>query len=281
MDSSNVFKGLAFGGIASCVAEIATMPLDVIKVRVQVSPASLKRAPWAETVHVVKTNGPSGLYRGLQPALLRQCSYGSMRYAFYTPLKSWLARVQGKHEIDSLFERALCGAGSGALASVIANPTDLIKIRLQTSGGSDASVLSEVRAVYAEAGVAGFWRGVAPTAARATVLAAAELSSYDAVKRLLIERQWMRDGLALHVSTAMVSGLLATAASSPFDVAKSRLMSDAGGRYTSLANCLVQSVREDGARCLWNGFWPNYARVGPRIIIVFVVMEQLRMAFDS
>ena len=32
MDSKNVWKGLAFGGFASCVAEVCTLPIDVVKV---------------------------------------------------------------------------------------------------------------------------------------------------------------------------------------------------------------------------------------------------------
>lgn len=32
--------------------------------------------------------GPTSLFKGLSPALLRQATYGSMRYGFYEPIKS-------------------------------------------------------------------------------------------------------------------------------------------------------------------------------------------------
>jgi hypothetical protein len=35
MESSSVFVGLAFGGIASCIAEGFTLPVDTIKTRLQ------------------------------------------------------------------------------------------------------------------------------------------------------------------------------------------------------------------------------------------------------
>ncbi len=35
MESKNVWKGLAYGGVASCIAEAATLPIDVVKTRLQ------------------------------------------------------------------------------------------------------------------------------------------------------------------------------------------------------------------------------------------------------
>lgn len=32
MDSSNIWKGIAMGGIASCTADIVTLPIDTVKV---------------------------------------------------------------------------------------------------------------------------------------------------------------------------------------------------------------------------------------------------------
>lgn len=40
MESSNVWKGLAFGGIASCIAEAFTLPIDVVKTRLQLQARS-------------------------------------------------------------------------------------------------------------------------------------------------------------------------------------------------------------------------------------------------
>jgi hypothetical protein len=47
--------------------------------------------------------------------------------------------------------------------------------------------------------------------------------------------------------------------------------------HVSLGLCLVTHR----ALSLWcNRFWPNYARVGPRVTIIFVVLEQLRAWLD-
>jgi hypothetical protein len=45
-------------------------------------------------------------------------------------------------------------------------------------------------------------------------------------------------------------------------------------------DCFSKTYRAEGALALWKGFWPNYARIGPRVVIIFVVLEQLRRIFD-
>ena len=46
--------------------------------------------------------------------------------------------------------------------------------------------------------------------------------------------------------------------------------------YSSLASCLAQTWRKEGAAALWKGFWPYYVRNGPHTVITFMVIEQLR-----
>ena len=74
-------------------------------------------------------------------------------------------------------------------------------------------------------------------------------------------------------------------ASSPFDVVKSRVMGQplnpdgTGKLYGGMVDCFVKSAQSEGIMSLYNGFWPNFGRVVPRVTIVFIVMEQLKANF--
>merc|ERR1719326_2542541 len=81
---------------------------------------------------MVKAEGPSALFKGLPPALVRQSTYGSLRYGLYGPIKNSLGITAGQPV--PLWKKILAGGGAGAIASAIANPTDLMKVRLQTDG---------------------------------------------------------------------------------------------------------------------------------------------------
>ena len=93
---------------------------------------------------------------------------------------------------------------------------------------------------------------------------------------------WRRLGRG---ATAFVSGFVSTVASSPFDVVKSRVMGqplDAAGKptlYDGMVDCFLKSSAKEGPMSLYNGFWPNFGRVVPRVTIVFIVMEQLKKNF--
>ena len=69
------------------------MPIDVVKTRLQMDGSGgLKQYTGTRdcATKMVRAEGPRALFKGLPPALLRQSTYGSMRYGFYTPLRDAL-----------------------------------------------------------------------------------------------------------------------------------------------------------------------------------------------
>lgn len=298
MESGNVWKGLAYGGFASCVAETITMPVDVVKTRLQMDGAGGSARQYAGSLDCAKklsaAEGPGALFKGLPPALVRQSTYGSLRYGLYGPIKNSMGIKAG--EPVPLWKKIVAGGSAGAIASAIANPTDLMKVRLQTDGnikGPDGELLpkkytgmvSAFTSIVKEEGVLGLWNGVGPTMGRATALAAAELATYDEVKGQLKSKVGMQEGLLLTLCTAFASGYVSTVASSPFDVVKSRVMGQPlgpdgkGVLYDGMVDCFIKSSAKEGPMSLYNGFWPNFGRVVPRVTVVFLVMEQLKKNF--
>ena len=300
MNANNVYKGLLYGGIASCVAETCTMPVDVVKTRLQMDGAGgqhLYKGPWDCATQLARTEGRTALFKGLPPALVRQATYGSLRYGLYQPIRDSLGVPAGTPAAQiPLWKKVVAGGCAGALASAAASPTDLVKVRLQTDGqlrGPNGAILPKkyrgmthaFRSILRDEGLVGLWKGVGPTVGRATVLAAAELSTYDEVKGQLLQTPYFQEGLLLTVCTSAISGWLSTLASSPFDVVKSRVMgqplhADGTGKlYRGMVHCIVVSVQREGVRSLYNGFWPNFGRIVPRVVVVFVVMEKLKIWF--
>ena len=331
MNSNNVYKGLLYGGIASCLAETCTMPVDVVKTRLQMDGAGRARSgrrllyqgPLDCARQLVRAQGPMALFKGLPPALVRQATYGTLRYGLYSPIRNALMggeplpdETPSSTTKSPLWKKIVAGGCAGALASAVANPTDLIKVRLQTDGqfissSSSSSTTAQngekilqqprrqyrgmmhaLQCIVRQEGVRGLWKGVGPTMGRATALAAAELSTYDQIKGLLLLQQqssssssFFQEGLACTVTTAAISGWLGTVASSPFDVVKSRVMGQpvqangTGTLYRGMVHCFVVTVQQEGIMSLYKGFWPNFGRIVPRVVIVFVVMEHLKTWF--
>lgn len=300
MDAKTPLRSVLYGGCASILAEVATIPVDVLKVRMQLQGESGHERQYKNTLDAVlkisRQEGPMAFTKGLGPAVLRQMTYGSLRFGFYATFKEALGVV--KNSTEPALLRKLAAAGmSGGTSAFMCNPLDLIKVRMQadgmrssglhrTEGPRYRGVLSATVSIVRKEGFLGLYTGVAPTTARATVVAAAEIASYDEIKCAFLRQGFIAEGMKLHFATAMLSGFLATAASSPFDVVRARIMSQpldksgVGLWYRGTIDCFAQSYQVEGVRFAWQGFWPNYMCKGPTVVLLFLLYEQIQRHGD-
>lgn len=273
------------------------MPLDVLKVRMQLQGRAGTERVYSSTLDatfkIFRAEGPSAFFKGIKPALLRQSTYGTMRVGLYPPAKRALGVPEDSRAAAPL-RKIVAGVTTGAFASAVCNPTDLIKVRMQAEGmgasGPAGSryrgIVHAARSVVREEGWRGLYKGVGPTTGRASIVAAAELGSYDEIKMLFL-RNGANEGIKLHLATAALAGVCATAASSPFDVVKSRVMSqpvDSRGRgtmYNGMFDCFRKCIRTEGINFMWRGFFPNFLCKGPSVIIFFVLYEQFKLGLES
>ena len=93
MESKSPLKGLAYGGFASCVAETITMPIDVVKTRLQVAGANPDvfsyRGPIDCLAKLIRAEGPAALFAGLVGRFL----YAGPGFAIFLPTYDVLKRL--------------------------------------------------------------------------------------------------------------------------------------------------------------------------------------------
>jgi Mitochondrial carrier protein len=259
---------------------------------------------------IVAEEGIFALYKGIQPALLRQATYGSLRIGMYEPVKGYInsfvsnvspssSSATPSPSSPNMLVKLLAGLFTGALASGICNPTDVVKVRMQADGmkrGPDGSLLppryknvfDAFKNIYTTEGLKGLYKGVSPTMQRAAVVAGVELATYDECKTFLISYlRFSESSVVTHFGASILAGFFCTVASSPLDVIKSRVMNqpvDANGNgllYKSTIDAFRKAIAKEGFASLYNGFWPNFSRIGPHCIITFMTIEQLRSFFSK
>lgn len=92
------------------------MPIDVVKTRLQMDGAGGVKAYKGAmdcASQLVKAEGPGSLFKGLPPALLRQSTYGSLRYGLYGPIRNSLGA--GRHGRSASREPARAPARTRSL----------------------------------------------------------------------------------------------------------------------------------------------------------------------
>ncbi|KAF9303667.1 hypothetical protein BGZ74_003293 [Mortierella antarctica] len=228
---------------------------------------------------ILRNEGPRVFVAGLAPAILREGVYSTIRFGSYDLFKGIYsgmgsAGLRGGEETTT-FVKLMSGLTSGMLGSTIANPTDLIK--------ADAC-----RSIYVEEGIPGLYRGVVPTAARAMVVTASQLASYDTTKHWLLKLMdsngelQFREGYLVHFVASTVAGLVCSISTSPIDTVKVRYMNQQfnaqgkGALYSSAIDCAVKTVSREGPMALYKGFLMCWLRLGPHTMLSLMIFEKLR-----
>ena len=293
--SSSVNEYIA-GGLASCIAEALTLPFDTIKVRLQL----VDKKDRLNALSILLSEGRGAMFHGLDAALIRQILYGSLRFGFYPPLKSSIFFYMGD---ERLAGRLLAGLLAGGISSGLCNPTDLIKIRMQGQGQAkiiktDDSPKTSIKkasqslkyrnayqafsSILKDEGIKGFYKGVIPTMLRASVLAAAELATYDVLKETIsIFLKMDTTSVVVHIITAFISSIISCFVSCPFDMVRSRIMNQPiedgkGMLYNSTIDCFIKSIRKEGIFVIFSGFWAFFMRLGPNTVLTFMFLEFFR-----
>jgi hypothetical protein len=281
-NTGNVKERLAvflFGGISSSTATLFSNPLDTVKIRLQIQGAaglpSIYRNSFHALYKIPQQEGIAALQKGLQPAFIRQFFYGALRFGIYQTLKNQVL-VTDSDAINA------CGAYvSGYLAALICTPLDLLKVRLQGDqiwGEKYKNhIFTNIARIYKETGASGMYTGWAPTAIRGGLVATAEFTSYDHIKRFVTTKTPVKDGFWAHLLVGSCSGFFGAFISNPIDVLKSRMMNQRPEepRYLDTMDCLKRTVRKEGILSLYKGLIANSIRNIPQVAITFICLEQL------
>jgi len=276
------------GGISSCNAEFFTFPVDLVKTRLQIQgqnsslPTNKYRGMFDCFRVILKEEGTRALFSGIKPALLRQATYGTLKLGFYQYLK----KKSGANKEQSFSKNVMIGMISGATANGLANPTDVLKVRMQTNREhfKNKRMFESFFEIYKTEGLSGLYRGVYPNAQRAAIITGSELAAYDSAKQFLIRSLMMPDNTATHFMSSAIAGLCGAIAATPLDVIKSRIMtqqklingSSKDEIYKGSIDCLIKTVKNEGPCALYKGFLPSYLRLGPWNVIFFMTYEHFK-----
>ena len=273
--------------VAAAVSETVTYPLDLLKTLLQLQnerglsvSGAASSAPQQRMSTIardlVRREGLGALFSGLSVAVLRQCFNAGVSVGLYPGMREALLAPGETKESAALWKRALAGAVTGCIGQAIAQPTDVIKVRVQADrrlrAAGQATRYSGVgdafRKTLAGEGLAGFYTALGSSVWRAGIINSAGIASYDATQPWAVgwvrgQREALPPWVAVHfpaVFSAFVCGVVTTVVSCPLDVVKTRLMNCKPGTYKGPNDCFLQLVKSEGLISLWKGIVPTYQR---------------------
>ncbi|ORY55553.1 mitochondrial carrier domain-containing protein [Leucosporidium creatinivorum] len=268
------------GGAAASWAAVCTHPLDVAKVRMQTSKSNGMLNTLTESV---KRDGfRRGAYAGLSASILRQMTYSLTRFGVYDALKE---RMSVPGQPLPAWKMAIAASIAGGLGGIAGNPADVVLVRMTSDANKPKAeqlkyknCFDGVLRIVKDEGVAHLFRGVGPNVARAVLMNASQLATYDVFKTGIMHANLMEDGLGLHFTSSFLAGTVATTICAPFDVIKSRMMNAAGSE--GVVSVITRSFKTEGVTWMFRGWTPAWIRLSPNTIIIFMTLEQMKRGVD-
>mmetsp|Transcript_3863 Transcript_3863/g.5739 ORF Transcript_3863/g.5739 Transcript_3863/m.5739 type:complete len:459 (-) Transcript_3863:334-1710(-) len=264
---------LIAAGVARGVSVLTMYPLDTIKTRLQMDPAMLAKVGGL-------FNG--NLYAGVVGSMIGQVPYGTLTFGSYEVYKELLSKsLTGINQTFIYLIAACMGDITGSFWLV---PSEVVKQKMQT-GAMSQGLGGTVSAVWREKGLGGFYAGYSSQISRDVPFRAIQLVSYETVKSAYLRwRSNRRAAAGLKeqeelsgvegVILGAIAGSFSAACTTPLDVIKTRMMTEATGQsVVEVASSLLQS---GGVQGLFRGLGARVGYIAPSAAIFFCTYELVR-----
>ena len=232
-----------------------------------------------------------GLYKGLASPMLSQAAVCSVLFSSYGTSLRLIQPREGQPRQSSTL---LAGAFSGVCQSIIACPTDLIKLRMQTQGiGLEGpgllslrkasrtyiGPLESARRAYKSGGIGGLNKGLLAVLWRDTIGYSAYFTAYSTVCYALAGNKPIDSiGPIYFCIAASAAGIAYWALVFPLDVVKSRMQVDgvySPPNYHGMIDCIRKIFHREGWQAFYNGYRSALLRSIPANATVLCALELL------
>lgn len=255
---------------------------------------------------IFATEGFRGIYAGLTATLVMAVPNTVLYFSAYDEIV-WQLRRSLSSDNSQSWAPLVAGASARMVASSVTAPFEFLRTRQASRVGHNESplgMISEFRSIVRQEGVKTLYRGLRPTLWRDVPFSAIYWFNLERMKDLWVARFNRRLSPTEQAGTAFVngfvSGIVAAACTTPFDVVKTRTQavshvsdSIAGSGSTIMEACshggapvykvprssggtfefLVHIAEADGISGLWRGNMARMLKVAPSCAIMISTYE--------
>lgn len=299
--SLNAVKDIFCGSVAGSIAKFAEYPFDTIKVRLQSQPNTAPpryAGPLDCLRQSLAHDGIRGMYRGVSAPLFGAAAEMASIFCSYAIAQDIIKKTFYPNDTHlPLSALVTCGAISGAVTSLVLNPIELLKCKMQVQSTAGATLQGPgalIANIYRHHGILGFWYGQTGTLLREVGGTAAYFGAYESVSAGF--RSWGKRGPddALPVYQRMLAGASAGMSYNflfyPADTIKSTMQTEvvperipgagaAGGARVpqrSFRTVGTQIWHAHGVKGFYRGCGLTVCRSAPASALIFTIYETLR-----
>ncbi|WWD09554.1 hypothetical protein V865_007681 [Kwoniella europaea PYCC6329] len=285
--------GFFLGGIAGGMGAYVVYPIDLVKTRLQnqrstvVGEVLYRNA--ADCVRKVYANegGIRAFYRGVMPQLVGVAPEKAIKLT----VNDFVRKKATDPETGRipLYMEIFAGGMAGGCQVAVTNPLEITKIRLQMAGEitraeGGGAVPRGALHIVKQLGLVGLYKGAIACFWRDIPFSMIYFTAYAHLKKDLFHEG--RRGKVLSfgelLTAAGIAGMPAAYLTTPADVVKTRLQSQArAGQtvYKGVVDGFTKILQEEGVRALYKGGLARVIRSSPQFAVTLAMYEVLSKTF--
>ncbi|CAK1547331.1 unnamed protein product [Leptosia nina] len=175
-------EAIALGVIARTMSGVALIPITVIKTRYESGVYKYNSVSGALKA-IYKAEGIRGLSCGLGPTLARDAPFSGLYLMFYTQTKQAAPKEWLQSPTAASGIHFTCGIVAGIAASLVTNPADVLKTKMQLYPDKFPNAFSAAMYVHQTYGFLGFFKGAVPRMVRRSLMAAMAWTVFEEITR--------------------------------------------------------------------------------------------------
>ena len=282
---SQLFASNAISGAASgFVIGIFLQPLEIVKLCLIINPPPIvlsRKANFAQSFYlsaqsVYRIEGAKGFWKGLSPALMRIGAASGIYFHFLEIFNKKFAHLKANQRVIDF--TSSCSART--LSTIIINPLTVMKTRMELPGQqfNYKGVDDAIKTIYKQEGVKTFFKGSSACILRDVPFAGLYYTIMNISKEEL-KKIKVKAATSTMIS-GMIAGLIATAATHPFEVARAHLQIDSSkiaintlGESNGTFGILSNIVKNEGPIGLFRGLQARLMRKPLSNALTFTFFE--------
>ncbi|KAB2050590.1 hypothetical protein ERO13_A13G234700v2 [Gossypium hirsutum] len=287
-DGLHFWQFMIAGSVAGCVEHMAMFPVDTVKTHMQaLGSCPIKSVGVRHALRsILKSEGLPGLYRGIGAMGLGAGPAHAVYFSVYEVCKKYFS---GENPNNSA-AHAVSGVCATVASDAVFTPMDTVKQRLQL-GNSAAyrGVFDCVKKVLKEEGFGAFYASYRTTVLMNAPYTAVHFTTYEALKRGLIEispESVSDERVIVHATAGSLAGASAAVITTPLDVVKTQLQCQGvcgcdRFKSSSIGDVVKTIVRKDGYNGLMRGWIPRMLFHAPAAAICWSTYEAAKAFFQE
>ncbi|KAH6782525.1 Mitochondrial substrate carrier family protein [Perilla frutescens var. frutescens] len=256
--------GAGAGGIAGAFTYVCLHPLDTVKTKLQTKGASeIYKGAFDVIVKTFQSKGILGFYSGVSAVIVGSTFSSAVYFGTCEFGKSILSKIG---RFPPLLIPPTAGAMGNIASSAIMVPKELITQRMQA--GAKGRSWEVLLRILEKDGILGLYAGYSATLLRNLPAGVLSYSSFEYLKAAVL-RETNQANMEPYQSVCCgaLAGAISASLTTPLDVVKTRLMTQAHTEAVNkVAAAMYSGVRDTVKQILKEEGWVGFTRgMGPRV----------------